>query len=432
MRPYEQTSLGPETSNEVRELEERFNVRAIELTSSDAVVDAFSAVGVAPDGIEIMRTKAQFVACRVHSLSRPQANILKQEALSAGGDAGIDYRVLNESAASSDAVVIGSRRQLDTLCEKLRHQQFEMPALATMLLRTVENVERRKYSIGLSNGRRLELDRGRTLVMGILNVTPDSFSDGGRFFDFDAAVRQGIGMGTSGASIIDVGGESTRPEAVPVTAGEEIDRAVPVVEKLASELDIPISIDTTKSEVAEAALAAGAAIVNDISGGVFDPKILPVVARADAAYIAMHILRTPRDMQAAPEYSDLMAEVTLYLRQAIARAADAGIDRSKVIIDPGIGFGKNLGHNLTLIRRIREFASLGRPILVGVSRKSYIGSALGAGIDERLLPSLAAASAVVLRGAHIVRVHDVEETNRFLAMLTAIENGFANKERRDT
>ncbi len=250
----------------------------------------------------------------------------------------------------------------------------------------------------------------KTLIMGILNVTPDSFSDGGRFFDSKRAVDRALQMEEEGADIIDVGGESTRPGSEPVPLEEELRRVIPVIEALAKRLSVPISIDTYKAEVAKRALEAGASVVNDISGLRFDPKMAEVVADSDAAVVIMHIKGTPKDMQTNPHYDDLFGEIIGYLREGIEIARAHGIGEDRIVVDPGIGFGKTAEHNLQIINRLERFSVLGRPLLIGPSRKSFIGMVLG-GVppSERLEGTAAAVAVAVLKGASIVRVHDVKE-----------------------
>lgn len=261
----------------------------------------------------------------------------------------------------------------------------------------------------------------RTHVMGILNVTPDSFSDGGLFWGREAAIERGVEMAAQGADIIDVGGESTRPGADPVTALEEIGRVVPVIKALVAEIDIPISIDTTKAEVAEAALDAGAAIVNDVSAMRFDPMMSEVVASAEAGLILMHMLGEPRTMQENPQYEDVVEEVRAALLGWAEEAEAAGIDPERIALDPGIGFGKNAYHNLRLVRLLGRFVEGPCPVVLGPSRKSFIGFVLDLPVDERLEGTAAVVAWAVARGVHVVRVHDVEEMVRVVRMVEAIK-----------
>jgi len=260
----------------------------------------------------------------------------------------------------------------------------------------------------------------RTSIMGIVNVTPDSFSDGGAFLDPTAAIEHGLRLVSDGADILDVGGESTRPGAEPVSVPEELRRVVPVVRELAARSGVPVCIDTMKAAVAEAALAAGATIVNDVSALRFDPRLGEVVARTGAALVIMHMQGTPRTMQQAPHYEDLLGEVIAGLAAGVGRATAAGVDPERILVDPGIGFGKSLEHNLELLDRLGELAVLGRAILVGPSRKAFIGRLLDLPAAERIEGTLAACCAAADRGAHVVRVHDVGPVRRALRVADAI------------
>ncbi len=257
-------------------------------------------------------------------------------------------------------------------------------------------------------GRLLDLTRPR--VMGILNLTPDSFSDGGRFVSIDTALDHARRMVREGADIIDLGGESTRPGAGEVSAAEEIERVVPVIERLAAELPVPLSVDTSKPEVMRAAVAAGAGMINDVRA-LRAPGALTAAARLGVPVCLMHMQGEPRTMQAAPQYADVVAEVSAFLVARGQDCVEAGIPRSRLVLDPGFGFGKTLAHNLELLRRLAELAALRLPLLVGISRKSMIGALLGgAPVDGRLFGSLAGALVAMQRGARILRVHDVGPT----------------------
>jgi dihydropteroate synthase len=253
------------------------------------------------------------------------------------------------------------------------------------------------------------LDLSRPIVMGILNVTPDSFSDGGRYSDPAAAVSHALRMVEEGAGLIDVGGESTRPGAQAVAAEEEIRRVVPVIEAIAARTDVPISVDTSKAAVMTAAVHAGASMINDVRA-LREPGALQAAASTDAAICLMHMQGEPRTMQVDPSYTDVVAEVREFLRDRAAACLAAGIDRQRLLLDPGIGFGKRLEHNLALLAGLPALLGLGWPILIGVSRKSMFGTLLGRGVDERSAGAIAAAAAAVLAGASIVRTHDVAET----------------------
>ncbi len=268
----------------------------------------------------------------------------------------------------------------------------------------------------------------RTALMGIVNVTPDSFSDGGRYFDPAQAISHGVKLAEEGADIIDVGGESTRPGARPVSGREEMERVIPVVRGLRRELSAPISIDTYKAEVARAALDEGADIVNDISALRFDPAMAPLVAAERVPVVLMHMQGTPRTMQQRPYYRDVVEEVKEFLRDRLRFAVEAGVDPERIVIDPGIGFGKELEHNLALLRALPALTDLGRPVLVGPSRKTFIGKILDVGPEERLEGSLAAAVAAVLGGASVIRTHDVKEARRAIRVADAMRFGGARPE----
>ncbi|HOW96459.1 MAG TPA: dihydropteroate synthase [Kiritimatiellia bacterium] len=257
--------------------------------------------------------------------------------------------------------------------------------------------------------RRLELGR-RTLVMGVLNVTPDSFSDGGRFLDPARALEQARRMIAGGADLLDVGGESTRPGAAPVPGDEEIRRVLPVIEAIRAESDIPISVDTAKAAVAARALEAGADVINDVTALAADPAMPAVAARYGAGVILMHMQGTPRTMQADPRYADVVREVRDYLAGRIAALAAQGLAPETLAVDPGIGFGKTLEHNVALLHDLDTLAGLGRPVVVGLSRKSFLGRITGREAGERLAGGLGAAAWAIARGAHVIRAHDVKET----------------------
>jgi dihydropteroate synthase len=262
----------------------------------------------------------------------------------------------------------------------------------------------------------------RTLIMGVLNVTPDSFSDGGLYLEPQRAIEHGLRMAEEGADIIDVGGESSRPGSDPAPLDEELKRVIPVIEGLASRLEIPLSVDTYKSQVAERAIEAGAQMINDISGLRFDPQVPAVAARFDTPLIIMHIKGSPKTMQQNPSYEDLMGEIIAYLREGIEKAERGGVDPHQVIVDPGIGFGKRVQDNLIIINRLDELNTLGRPLLIGTSRKSFIGALLGAEVHQRGVGTLATVAVSVLKGAHIVRVHDVAPMKQAVDMVDAIIN----------
>ena len=260
----------------------------------------------------------------------------------------------------------------------------------------------------------------RTCVMGVLNVTPDSFSDGGKYLSVEKALEKALLMQKEGADMIDIGGESSRPGAESISAGDELERVVPVIRALKDVINIPISIDTYKSEVAKEALKEGASIVNDITALTGDKEMAQVVSKANAGLILMHMKGDPGTMQDSPQYNDVVEEVFDYLQDAVLRAESAGVDAGRIIVDPGIGFGKTVEHNLLLINGLKRLKGLGKPILVGTSRKSFIGSVTGKEVSERFFGTAASVAAAIMKGADIVRVHDVPEMRDVARVTDAI------------
>ncbi len=269
-------------------------------------------------------------------------------------------------------------------------------------------------------GRVYDLSR-RGLIMGVLNITPDSFSDGGRFFAPEKALEHGLRMAAEGADIIDVGGESTRPGAQAVPVAEELRRVIPVIEKLRLKVDVPLSVDTSKAEVAQAAIEAGACIVNDVTGGRGDKAMMPLIARSGAAFIIMHMQGTPQTMQIEPRYNDVVAEVADFFRQQYACAIGYNIEPMAIAFDPGIGFGKTLEHNLELLARLEQLRCHDRPLVIGVSRKSFLAKLIGSReMTERLAPGVALTALLRARGAEVFRVHDVRENVTALRVSEAV------------
>ena len=263
---------------------------------------------------------------------------------------------------------------------------------------------------------------GKVHIMGVLNVTPDSFSDGGRYFAPDLAVEHALAMVEQGADLLDIGAESSRPGADPVDVSEEIRRLIPVVQEVCRRVPVPISVDTQKASVARLALDAGAAIINDISALRSDPVMGQIIAASGAALVLMHMQGTPKDMQQAPRYECVIEDVRTFFEERMRAATDIGIQPDRILLDPGIGFGKHFEHNLTLLGRLNDFRTLGRPIMIGVSRKAFIGRVLGRGVGERLMGTAGAVAAAVLHGARVVRVHDVAEMRDVVKMVQAIQD----------
>jgi dihydropteroate synthase len=322
-------------------------------------------INVDSGGIAMMAPKMLTRCVKLTGLQCRQANILKQEMLGLGGDAAVARGTVACSIDKTDVILIGTDKQLHTLCGKLAPQPFGLPALAAELKKTLLFAVRKPSAWSISQR---ELSLERPLIMGILNITPDSFSDGNLYSDPGCAIDRALEMVAEGADIIDIGGESTRPGAKPVPAEEELKRIIPVIAGLAGRTSCPISVDTWKSPVAHAAMDAGAAIINDISGFNFDPQMAAVAARTGAGSVLMHTRGTPQSMQHDTAYNDLIGEIIHSLRQSVDTAIEAGVGQEQIVLDPGIGFGKTAVQNLEILRRMSEFTSIGLPILVGTSR----------------------------------------------------------------
>jgi len=374
-------------------------------------------VGVDPIGVKLMGGKTLNFNLKVEGIDPRTANLLKQELLSLGGDVAVDGRGLDCSANQTDALLMGTQKHFEKLILKLE-QYPDLQLLGQSIKETLKNISKTNYSIRCRK-RTLILGK-RTLLMGVLNVTPDSFSDGGLFFDKEKAKAHGLRMVEEGADIIDIGGESTRPGSKPLELKEELRRVIPVIDSIAKEVEVPISIDTYKSTVAQRAIEAGAEIINDISGLNFDQSLAKVAAKEDTPLVLMHIRGTPETMQKDVHYDSLFSEILQCLKVSIQRAESAGLDPRQIIIDPGIGFGKTVEDNLLIIKNLFEFRILGKPILLGTSRKSFIGKILNTEVGDRLEGTLSSAAIGVLNGAHIIRSHDVLQTKKAIAVVDAI------------
>jgi dihydropteroate synthase len=405
---------------EARSKGQDFAIRALCFSSPAAAQKELERIGVDPAGITHMLPKLEQHALLVPQVRAAAANVLKQEMLSLGGDAAVARGTVACSVTRTDVLLIGTRKQLLTLCNKLAGQPFGLKTLASQLALFLKTVQQ-PPTIWQTSRRRLSLER--PLIMGILNVTPDSFSDGGCYSTVEQAVERALQLEAEGADLLDIGGESTRPGAPLISAEEEQERVLPVIEALANRLSIPISIDTWKSRVADACLTAGAEIINDISGLHFDPALAEVVARHQAGLVVMHTRGTPQQMQQNTAYADLLGEVTASLLQSAASARSTGIAPEQIALDPGIGFAKDLHGNLELLRRLPELCSLGYPLLVGTSRKSFIGKALQReAAADRLFGTAATVAHAVTSGARIVRVHDVQAMKDVALMAHAINS----------
>lgn len=361
-------------------------------------------------------TKGGAVAVTIQDLTPEHASILRD--LIRSLDGGISV-IVKTVAATREIIMTGTGDRLQLLPKALHSNSHVPPALASRIESQLAHFLRSDYSI-TCKGKVLDL-RSRTHIMGILNATPDSFSDGGQHADLARALTHARLMASQGADVIDIGGESTRPGAEPVAEAEELRRIIPLIERLSAELPIPLSVDTYKSSVAHKALAAGASIVNDISGLRFSPDMARVIADHGAGVVIMHIKGSPRDMQRNPVYADVVGEVMAYLEEGIELALRAGVGRDQIMIDPGIGFGKTLEHNLQLLNRLDEFRALGMPVLLGTSRKKFIGTILNINAPELRVDGTAATVALAIeKGVSVVRVHDVARMAQIARMTDAI------------
>lgn len=370
-------------------------------------------IGADEAGIRLMAPKGEAMMIKVMNVSLKAANLIKQEMLSVGGEAVLHKEVSMLKKELSDVLLIGTRKQFLRIIQKFKVQPFGLKQIGKEI-KEVITAKNKQYEERTLNCKGIPLFIGnQTLVMGILNVTPDSFSDGGQFNGIEKAVTQAKKMIKDGADIIDIGGESTRPGHKAVTTEEELERVLPVIRRLAQEISVPISIDTYKAEVAKQAIEAGAHIINDVWGFKKDPRIAEVAAELDVPVILMH-------NRTEAIYQSLMEDIISDLRESIDLAINSGVKASNIIIDPGIGFGKTYEHNLMVMNRLDEIAALGYPVLLGTSRKSMIGITLDLPVTERVEGTAATVAMGVLKGCKIMRVHDVKEIKRVCKMMDAM------------
>ncbi len=389
-------------------------VRGIRIENTAEAERELALIGADEPGVKVMSPKAVHRVIKVENVSARAAIILKQEMLSKGGEAAVSRGLGNLSVDNTDVLLMGTVKQFYRVISKLRGQPFGLAKLAETLCQTLQNLDGKPVVRDLDcRGYRLPMGQ-RTLIMGILNVTPDSFSDGGKFFDFDIAIRHANEMVELGADIIDIGGESTRPTSAPVPLEEELERVMPVLERLVKEINVPISVDTYKAEVARQALEAGAHIINDVWGLRADPEMAGVVARYDnVPLILMH-------NQKGNAYNSMMDDILGFLKESADMAVAAGVKPENIIIDPGIGFGKDTDQNLEVMHRLWEFKTLGYPVLLGTSRKSMIGNTLNLPVTERVEGTAATVAFGITQGVDFVRVHDIKEMARVVKMTDAM------------
>ncbi len=398
-----------------------FKIRKIDISSEKEARLQIERIGSDQGGVASMFRKTMTINLKVYNLKLPQAHILKQEMLAIGGDAAVDRAVLVGGVERTDVLIMGTLKQYYELCRRLLRQPFSMKKLSEEIREILSNISKDKFLWKVKD-KEIELGQ-KTLIMGVLNVTPDSFSDGGLYIDKQKAFKHAIDLYENGADIIDIGGESTRPFAEPVDVEEEISRVVPVIEMIKNHnKDILVSVDTYKSETAKRALEAGADIINDISGLNFDENMSKVVADNKAGLIIMHTRGKPQDMQKNTEYEDFMGELIESLNNSIGRAKEAGIEKDRIVIDPGIGFGKKFEHNLFILKKLREFSIFGLPILIGTSRKSFLGKITGKEAYHRDDETMVSVGIAIINGAHIVRVHEVKRMKDAVKVADAIKN----------
>lgn len=396
-------------------------MRVIADGSAVRLAGIMDSMRVDPYGVRVMVPKGLRVTVCIETISSVAATILKQEMLSIGGDCALPRDVLTGKLKQTPCLLMGSLADLNELIKKLRLQPFGLAKLSEKLARLIADNQLETRTVFLG-AHRMKLGT-KTRVMGIVNLTADSFSGdglcaGGKKPDPRAVLEYAQYLVTSGADIIDVGAESSRPGAVPVGLKEETERLAPVVSLLAKKLSVPVSVDTRKPRVALKALDCGASMINDISG-LRERGMLDVVSRSKAGVVIMHMKGTPRTMQKQPEYDDVTGEIADSLAASVEKAVSAGIGRNRIIIDPGIGFGKTAEHNLRILHRLEEFKSLGLPILIGTSRKSFIAKITGN--EGRLMGTVASCVLAARNGAHIVRVHDVKAVSDALKVNASIQ-----------
>jgi len=382
-------------------------------------------IGVDPYGIKLMLPKTDAFLLHLDSIPSVTANILKQEMLALGGDAAVSRDALTGKVKNTGCLIIGRKEQIDSLAGKLKVQPFGLQKLAADIHKNIEKYDRSNFTLRLKK-RSLNLG-AKTCIMGIINLTQDSFSGDGIYGTGTGnypgtALEKAKKMLEDGADMIDLGGESTRPGSKGISTKEELRRILPILKKLAKNISAPISIDTHKAEVAKAAIEHGAQIINDISG-LKDRRMPAVAAKGGAAIVIMHMVGNPANMQNNTIYKSLIGDISEYLKQRIERAETCGVAPDKIIIDPGLGFAKDTAQNLEIIKRLAEFKTLGKPILIGPCRKAFIGNTLKTKPGDRIMGTAVSCVIAANNGANIVRVHDVKEVKQALKMNAAIKGG---------
>ncbi|MGB9636093.1 MAG: dihydropteroate synthase [Thermoplasmata archaeon] len=382
------------------------------LSKNASIPNIFAKIGVHPVGIEILKRKSEIYRIYISGIKSVCANIIKQEMLAAGGDAAIPMEAITGNEGTCDIVLLGTEKNLKIFMEKLKKQPFNLGEVSEK----ISDVMACYHPPLQWKTAKRTLSLEKPLIMGILNITPDSFADGGKYMQRDAAIEHAREMVREGADIIDVGAESTRPESRRISAEEEIKRLSPVIEEVAG-LGKPVSIDTYKPEVAEFALEHGAEIVNDIFG-LRKEGMVKVVKEYGAGICIMHMQGEPETMQQNPTYQDLIGEIYSFLEERRDFAIANGIEKEKIVVDPGIGFGKTLEQNYEILARLDEFLSLGCPILIGASRKSFIGKVLDVPPEERVYGTVAMNTVALMNCAKILRVHDIKPHHHLVKLFS--------------
>lgn len=394
-----------------------YQARVLQFERSGEVAEWMTRMGCDPAGIAIMTPKALFRTICVENVPAKAANLLKQTFLAKGAEVAVARGTADLSIDRTDVLICGTLKQYRLALSQLHQQPWGLPDIAAAVEKSLTNDAkslRRSYE---TQGRSLMIEPGRTLIMGILNLTPDSFSDGGLHNSIDSAVEHALALVADGADIIDVGAESTRPYgSVKISASEELNRLLPTVERILNTVAVPVSVDTYKSEVAEKALSMGAHILNDIWGLQGDSEMAKVAASHNVPVVVMHNRTSVESTQ------DIMSELSEFFLRSVEIGMKAGIAEDRFIIDPGIGFGKNSLQNLEVLGRLSELRALGYPILVGTSRKRFIGEILGLPVDERAEGTGATVVHAIINGASIVRVHDVKQMKRMADVTDALQN----------
>lgn len=396
------------------------NLRLRYYSSVEALEEECKQIGCDPAGIKIMNKKGIFLTLKVEALQLRAAIILKQEMMALGGEVVVSRDVMTLKPERTDILILGTEKQCQKLILKLYQQPFSCKELADRLK---DLLEKKLYTAHETwNIENKTIDFKKPIIMGIVNITPDSFSDGGKFLSTDAAIAHAKQLIEEGADILDLGAESSRPGSDPVSAEEELQRLLPVLQALRSDpmIKVPISIDTYKPEVAEICLKQGAHMINDITG-LQNPAMRKVVAEKNVPVIMMHMQGMPKTMQENPQYNDVVDEIMTFFEKQIALCEQEGI--TQISCDPGIGFGKTVEHNLEILKRLKEFQILGKPLLIGTSRKSFINKTIGGIPGDRLEGTIASNVVARMHGAHIFRVHDVKACKRALDLTNFIQEG---------